>query len=203
MLAAPDQRIPMRHPVVFLAPVLMLLDYYLTLFGSRLADQCYRQHFKVEHYELNPLWQSAVAKRRWLNVRHLILVALLAGILALLAEAVELDATLLNGLLGFIFTVYGLVLGRHLSNILTFAYLGRHPDEIAGEVRLSHRYILSLSTYQQLVAAVPIAMIGIFSPSPFVLGAVAGVLASMLVKTFWLVRARRNRGQQSGVGSSS
>src|SRR5262245_41203016 len=181
----------MRHPVVLLAPVLMLLDYYLTLFGARLADRVYRQHFKVEHYELNPIWQNAVAQRRWLNVRHLVLVALVAGILVLLAEVLEADMTLLDAMLGFLFTIYGLLLGRHLSNILTFVYLGRHPDEVAGEVRLSHRYVLSLSVYQLLAAAVPIAMIAVFSTSPFVLGALAGMLALMLVKASWLVRARR------------
>ena len=198
----------MQHPVVLLVSVLMLLDYYLTLLGARLADRSYRRHFKTEHYELNPIWQSAVAGRRWLNVRHLILVMLVTGILVLLGEvllveAIEPDTTLLNGLLGFLFTVYGLMLGRHLSNILTFAHLGRHPDEVVGEVRLSHRYVVSLSIYQLLVAAVPIAMIAVFSTSPFVLGALAGVLAIMLVKAFWLVRAGRNAAGQSSVGSSN
>jgi hypothetical protein len=197
----------MQHPVVLLVPVLMLLDYYLTLLGAHLAEQSYRRHFKTEHYELNPIWQRAVAGRRWLNVRHLVLVLLVTGILVVLAEVLvvdtgELDIALLNGLLGFLFTLYGLLLGRHLSNILTFLHLARHPDEVAGEVRLSHRYVLLLSLYQLLVAAVPIAMIAVFSTGPFVLGALAGVLALMLVKAYWLVRARRKGLQQSALASS-
>ena len=45
----------MRHPEVLFVPVLMVLDYYLTLYGAHLAEQSYRRHFKTEHYELNPI----------------------------------------------------------------------------------------------------------------------------------------------------
>src|SRR5262245_6019846 len=61
----------MLHPEVLLVPVLMVLDYYLTLYGAHLAEQSYRRHFKTEHYELNPIWQRAVARRRWINLWHL------------------------------------------------------------------------------------------------------------------------------------
>jgi hypothetical protein len=191
----------MRHPEVVLAPALMVLNYYLTLLGADLARQSYRRHFLTAHYELNPVWQKAVDRRRWFNLRHLALAMLIGGMLVLLTEAVDLDIVLLEGLLGFVFTYYGLSLGRHLSNILTFAHLVRCPDEVAGEVRLSHSYVLSLSIYQLLVVAVPIAMIAVFSPSPFALGAVAAVLATMLVQTFWLSRARRSDAQQPIIRS--
>ena len=44
----------MRHSEVFLVPLLMLLDYFLTVGGSKLAARKYSQHFKFEHYEMNP-----------------------------------------------------------------------------------------------------------------------------------------------------
>jgi hypothetical protein len=193
----------MRYPEVFLVPVLMLFDYYLTLLGAYLAEQSYRRHFKVEHYELNPIWQKAVAQRRWLNWRHLALVFLVTVLLVLSLEVLELDAALYYALLGFLFTFYGLVLGRHLSNILTFAHLRRHPDGVTGEVRFSHRYVLLLSINQQLVAAVPIVFIAIFAPSPFVFGAVAGILAMLLIKAFWLARTPRDSREHSQIGSSA
>jgi hypothetical protein len=194
----------MRHPEVLLAPALMVLDYYMTLVGASLAQRSYRRHVKIDHYELNPIWQNAVAERRWFNPRHLALVMLAGGLLVLLAEIVELDTRIFEALLGFVFTLFGLVLGRHLSNILMFVHLARNPDEIAGEAHLSHSFVLSSSIYQLLVAAVPIGMIALFSPSPFVFGAVAAVLALGLAKTLWLARALlRGGAKQSVLGSNS
>jgi hypothetical protein len=86
----------MRHPEVLFVPVLMVLDYYLTLYGAHLAERSYRRHFKIEHYELNPIWQSAVARRHWINLRHLAVVMLVGGMLVLLAEVLELESVFLN-----------------------------------------------------------------------------------------------------------
>jgi hypothetical protein len=191
----------MRHPEVLFVPVLMLLDYYLTLYGAHLAEQSYRRHFKTEHYELNPIWQSAVARRHWINLRHLALVVLVVGILVLLAEVLELESESLNPLLGFVLTSYGMVLGRHLSNILTFAHLTLRPDEVVGEVRLSHSFVISLSIYQLLVVGLPIIFVAIFSPSGFVFGAVAAVLTMGSVKTLWLVRSRKTRAKHPATRS--
>ena len=183
----------MRHPEVLFVPVLMVLDYYLTLYGAHLAEQSYRRHFKTEHYELNPIWQSAVARRHWINLRHLALVVLMGGILVLLAEVLELESEFLNPLLGFVLTSYGVLLGRHLSNILTFAHLTRCPEEVVGEVRLSQSFVISLSIYQLLAVGLPIIFVAIFSPSGFVFGAVTAVLTIGSVKTLWLVRSRKTR----------
>jgi hypothetical protein len=186
-------RVTMRHPEVLFVPVLMVLDYYLTLYGAHLAEQSYRRHFKTKHYELNPIWQSAVARRHWINLRHLALVVLMGGILVLLAEVLELESEFLNPLLGFVLTSYGVLLGRHLCNILTFAHLTRCPEEVVGEVRLSHNFVISLSIYQLLAVGLPIIFVAIFSPSGFVFGAVTAVLTMGGVKTLWLVRSRKTR----------
>ena len=103
----------------------------------------------------------------------------------------KLDAVFLNPLLGFVLTCYGLVLGRHLSNILTFVHLARSPDDVTGEIHLSHNFVLSLSIYQLLAAGIPIGLIAIFSPNDFVFGALAAVVALALVNTVWLARARK------------
>ena len=89
----------MLHPEVLFVPVLMLLDYYLTLYGAHLAEQSYRRHFKTEHYELNPIWQSAVSRRHWINLRHLACVVVVASTLVFLAEVLEVESAVLNPLL--------------------------------------------------------------------------------------------------------
>jgi hypothetical protein len=58
----------------------MLLDYYLTLYGATLEEKAYGQHFKGGPYEMNPLWQQAVANHRWINPRLLALVGCLTAI---------------------------------------------------------------------------------------------------------------------------
>jgi hypothetical protein len=103
----------------------------------------------------------------------------------------KLDAVFLNPLLGFVLTCYGLVLGRHLSNILTFVHLACSPDDVTGEIHLSHNFVLSLSIYQLLAAGIPIGLIAIFSASDFVFGALAAVVALALVNTVWLAWARK------------
>ena len=180
----------MRHPEVLLAPLLMVFDYYLTLLGAYLAEHSYRRHFKTAHYELNPFWKNAMVRREWINLRHLGGVALAGGLLVALTDVLELDNVFLNPLLGFVFTCYALVLGRHLSNVLTFVHLARSPDDVTGEIHLSHDFVLSLSIYQLLAAGIPISFIAIFSPSDFVFGALAAVVALALVNTLWLARTR-------------
>ena len=189
----------MLHPEVLFVPVLMVLDYYLTLYGAHLAEQSHRRHFKTEHYELNPIWQRAVSRRHWINLQHLACVVLVGGILVLLAEVLELESVFLNPLLGFVLTLCGLVLGRHLSNILTFVHLARRPDEVMGEVRLSHGFVMSLSIYQLLAVGLPIIFVAIFSPSGFVFGAVAAVLTIGSVKTLWLVRSGKTRAKHPAI----
>jgi hypothetical protein len=164
----------MRHPEVLLAPLLMVFDYYLTLLGAYLAEHSYRRHFKTAHYELNPFWQNAMVRRQWINLRHLAGVVLVGSLLVLLTDVLELNDVFFNALLGFVLTCYGLVLGRHLSNLLTFVHLARTPDDVTGEIHLSHNFVLSLSIYQLLATGIPIGLIAIFSPSDFVFGACCG-----------------------------
>ena len=66
----------MKHPEIFLLPVFMLADYFLTIYSAVLLDRRYRDFFKINQYELNPLWQKAVASKTWFNPKHLGITAL-------------------------------------------------------------------------------------------------------------------------------
>lgn len=80
-IVSPGKR--MHHPVILAVPLLMLLDYALTILGARASLQVYRRHFRMPHYELNPMWQKSVAQLRWFNPRHLGLVCLVTALLLL------------------------------------------------------------------------------------------------------------------------
>lgn len=184
----------MRHPEFLLIPVLMLSDYALTIAGARMRLLNYGRHFKTEHYELNPIWQQAVAKLRWFNPRHLLITAAITLILGFCIEVLQpSDEAFVEVIEGFLLGLLGAVNGRHLGNLLTFAYLGRHPDAIDGTVTMNHEFALWLSTFQGLGFAVPASLLALFSPRPIVLGFLGGALALLAVHVAWTLRERYKR----------
>lgn len=185
----------MKHPEIILAPILMFADYFLTVLGAVWREGTHSRYFKTRHYELNPAWQREIAGKRWFNPRHIVLTLLLCGILAGLIEFGDLPEALVQAVLGFVFIVFGTIIGRHLSNLLTFRRLGRGAGEISGYVTMSHALTLSISMYQYLVAVIPLGIIAAFNPTPFVLGGLGGAVLVMLVHLAWL---RRHKKQSVG-----
>jgi hypothetical protein len=176
----------MKHPEFFIIPVLMFADYFLTLAGAVLKDKKYADHFKAEHYEMNPVWQKEVEQKKWFNPRHIMLTILISSLLILLVEYGEVDESFTQGMLGCLASIYGMVIGRHLSNLLIFSYINRKPDEIHGEVTMAHTLLLMLSLYQYIVVLVPVLLIAIFSPSPFVTGVLVGVILLQVLHFKWI-----------------
>lgn len=181
----------MKHPVLLLIPALMISDYLLTVAGARLRTAAFGNHFKTQHYELNPLWQNAIARLRWFNLRHLALTLLVTGALIIIWEWSDPDDPLLPYFIGFLIGAQGTIIGRHLGNLAAFAYVKRHLGEIGGTVTMSHGLALWLSTFQLYAVLLPLALLAAYSPQQEVLGAVAGVVALILVHMIWIARHRR------------
>lgn len=178
----------MNHPELIAVPVLMLADYALTILGAKASAGVYRDHFKESTYELNPLWRKTVDQMRWFNPRRLALVALLTVWLLVLdrvgAQPFEL-------LLGLCFGVYGALCGCHLTNLLTFYYLTRHPDEISGQVQLSARLILKLSQFG-VIGLIPLFIIVVaLAPNQYTFGVLIGIVGLVLVHFVWARKAKR------------
>ena len=181
----------MGHPEFLLVPVLMLADYFLTVLGAIQKERTYDHYFKTEHYELNPVLRESVAKKRWFNPRHLAMTALTLIWLWLITEYLGLAESFLRGVLGCLVVLFGTLVGRHLSNLLIFRRLNRKSDDIEGEIRMSHQLALSMSLYQYFVVVVPVVLLAIFSPTPFVLGALGGVILVLLVHVRWILSSRQ------------
>ncbi len=181
----------MKHPELILIPILMFSDYFLTVAGAVLKDKIYANHFKVEHYELNPIWQKEVAQKKWLNPRHIVLTIVFSSVLIFLMEFEEMPEPFIQGFFGCILAVYGMIVGRHLSNLIIFRRMIQKPDEISGQVTMAHALLLSLSLYQNLVCFVPLVFISIFSPNPFVHGAFVGAALLMAVHLKWIWKHRK------------
>lgn len=182
----------MRHPEFLLLPVAMIADYLLTIAGARLRDGGYAEHFRTAHYELNPVWQQTVAKKRWFNLRHLVLTLALSAILIACVEGMPSYPQLVRFFAGVLIGIQGSVIGRHLCNLATFLYVRRHAGAIAGTVTLQHALVLWLSIFQHGPLLFVTAILAIYVPQPAVLGAFAGVVMIALVHMIWIVRFQRS-----------
>ncbi len=185
----------MKHPEFLLLPIMMFADYFLTVLGAVRQGKRYGHHIKTPHYELNPLWQSNIAKRQWFSLRHTLLVLVLSGVLLYFVEFGQMPERFIQWTLGCLFVCYGMVLGGHIGNILTFSYLIAHPEEISGEVMISHRLVLVMSLAQQAAATLVMGLIAVFSPTDFVYGGVVGLVGLIILKLVWMLKENRRRAQ--------
>ncbi len=181
----------MNHPDLLLLPVMMLADYWLTVAGAVQREGQYANHFKMKHYELNPVWQKDVAQKRWLNPWHIALTLVITGGLYVVLESGGLPSEFCRGVVGCVLVLFGMILGRHLNNLLVFRFLNRQPHEISGQVVLSHRFVLYVSLFQTLMVLIPVGLIAVLSPTPFVIGALIGLLLFLVTNGVWIGRAKR------------
>ena len=183
----------MQHPEFLLIPALMLSDYALTIAGARARSRSYGDHFRTEHYELNPVWQKDVEKLRWLNPRHLLLTATITVFFGIFVESPGADQASVESLEGLMLGAFGTVNGRHLGNLMTFAWLEHHRDAIDGTVTMSHELMLGISTFQGFAFVVPSGLLALLSPTPIVIGFFAGALTLLGAHAIWMLRYRRKR----------
>ena len=195
----------MNHPELMLVPMLMLSDHLLTVAGARAREKGYSQHIRTEHYELNPIWQAEIARKRWFNPRHLFLVVLVGSLLFAVGEyEVTGDDPTLAFATGMLLSAFGTINGRHLANLATFRRVQHHStSDIDGSITFSHEYVLSVSLYQQLALLLPMALLCLFSPTPPLLGGVAGIVLLMLLHAAWIARWRRRSAKQDGNQADS
>jgi len=187
----------MRHPEVFLIPLLMLLDYFLTVAGSKLAARKYRQHFKFEYYEMNPTWQKSIAQGRWFCPRHLFAVLGVSFGCFVWCDAWREPSQLSEGMLGFFLILYAAVLAAHVNVILASWRILRHPEEVSGEITLSHKHLLAMSRYHSFMALFPVACAAWLAPSPFLYGGVASLLLLIVHMSIWSFNYRSRPSQET------
>jgi hypothetical protein len=181
----------MKHPEVFLVPAFMFADYFLTLAGAVQNEKKWGDHLKTEHYELNPTWRKHVAQRKWFNPKHILHTVALTLLLILLAEFGEMSESIVEGVLGCLLVFFGMIIGRHLCNLMIFRYVIRKPEEISGQVTMTHALLLWMSLYEYLVFFIPLILIAFFAPSPFVAGALFAVVLLLAVHLKWIRKYRK------------
>jgi hypothetical protein len=183
----------MNHLKIFIIPVLMLADYFLTVVGARMSEKKYRQHFKISSYELNPIFQRQIAQKRWFSAKHSAGVLVVTAFCWLWANNWNELAENNEVLFGFFAGLFTTIIGAHLANIFTFFYLIKNPTEVSGEIVLHHCYTLSTTSFRYLIVLLPLILIGIFSGSPFVYGAISSVGTLIFLHAIWYVKAKKSK----------
>jgi xanthine/uracil permease len=176
----------MEYPWILLLPILMLLDYFLTIIAASLHEKTLSRHIKIENYELNPKWQKEVNEKKWFNPRHIFSVFIITACLVFLAEFGIAKYAYVIFLMGLLFGSYGAVIGVHLSNILIFLYAKKHPEEVSGTLLFDNKFMLFQSMTVYLVALMPFLLLGITTRSLFVFGAIFGIAFIMITHYIWI-----------------
>lgn len=187
----------MSRPEFALIPILMFSDYFLTVAGAVLKERAYDRHFEIDSYELNPTWQTDIARKRWFNLRHALLTVLVTVLLFLIVESNYLPDPFLDAFFGCLCIVFGIIIGRHLSNLLIFVTIAHRAQDISGSVEMSQELTLWISTYQYIVVALPMLLVGIFSPTPFVGGGLVGVMLIFMMHLGWIRQLRKQGAPQA------
>lgn len=188
----------MTYPEILLLPAMMFADYYLTLLGATWREKEYARHFQTRHYELNPVWQKAIAQKKWFNPRHAARALIASALLALPFEFGVLPEPFVRGCLGCVFTVYGTILGRHLGNLLIFRYAIRRQDEVWGKVVMAPPFVTAVSLFGNVQTLIPIMLIAIFTENPFAYGSAIGGFCLIVVHFWWHLGARKKRPPSGG-----
>jgi hypothetical protein len=182
----------MKYPEMFFMPILMFFDYFLTVLAAVQKEKKYSRHFKTRHYELNPKWQKSISKRQWINPRHILLTLIVTTLLVVAVEYIDFSADMVAVVEGCLFVVFGLVIGRHISNLLIFWHVGRKPEDLSGEVEIGHAMSLYFSLFQYIGFLFPMTLILAFTKSPFSFGGLLGVMILAIVHLKWI--KRNNKG---------
>lgn len=180
----------MNYPLLIVVPVLMILDYYLTIQGAHLYKRLNGLDDPKE-YELNPVFQKSVSLLHRVDLNHVLSVAIVTGILILLSEKNLVTHTTLEFLVGSLAIPLAAVNGRHLANILTFLYSAKHPSEITGQSHVTAAFSIKMSQYHMLFLLLPLLIIGLAQPTSFVFGGIAATIMLILYHQIWLAQSKK------------
>jgi NAD/NADP transhydrogenase alpha subunit len=168
----------------------MLLDYYGTLLGAVAIRRGYSDHFGMDHYEMNPVWQDSVTKVKPFNSRHLATTLGITIGAILLLEVADYPDSIARGFLGALIGGFAYLVGRHVSNILIFRYVASHRDEFSGKASMAHPAVLMMSAFQIANVLIPMAIVAAISMNAYVVGATIGVAGLVFSHAAWVRKAR-------------
>ncbi len=179
--------------LILLPPILMILDYSLTMKSANMVKGKYSEHFSVEQFELNPVWQEDVSKAKKFNIKHLIMVLIAAGLAYSVVKLSIFDEWSSYFVLGIIIIPYATIVGRHISNILTFKYVENYSDTLHGKLIVDYIYTLKLSQHMLIGNIFVLSIIYICTFSSFILGGILGYFSLYVSHSMWKGKYKKKK----------
>lgn len=179
----------MKHLEFLLIPVFMYVNYLLSVASRAESEKKYGKHITFETPAARTPLQRAIAERRWFNPRYVLPGLAAAAILLLLAN-LGFPESLIQAAAGVVFMIVAAHLGTYLLSLTASRYAIARPQEISGQVVMSQRIAVLLTIGPALTLLVPLALIAVFAPSPFVFGGLSGVVVLLVVTLLQLRRVR-------------
>lgn len=93
-----------------------------------------------------------------------------------------------------------MIIGKHISNILTFVYLEKHSESVEGQIFLSTDLYIKITQYQMSIVLLPLILIAIFTGSWFAWGGVASLIMGLLKIQMVLQKVNRSKNRR-GISS--
>jgi len=195
--------------VIFLPALLFVADWTLTLTGAR-AYRSVSHRWSVEgSYEMNPAWEAAVERGKWLSPRMLLVTALyfaLTAALWLIGQAFDFQlgdervgaAGLFALGVGLLLLVQAPTLMNHAANLLQFRAMA-DPSAMTGQVHFARWLALNETGWFYLRFAALWLILGLASFQLFFVGGAIGCVTTGF--RFWRVgRSARTAPPLAQVG---
>jgi len=163
---------------------LMWSDWLLTILQERERSLHYNAHYQsypVNTIEGNPLYQSAVAKRRILEPRHFLPALAISAIAAYALAWIPRDFQAVY--VGYVWGLFLIVDTTHAGNLIGYraSRRGLHGKLY---LHLHTAYIIQMGRYIALTAC--LVLLAVCSASPFMAGVAFAGLTSALRQLLWL-----------------
>lgn len=175
--------------------IVSFLDYYMTLLGVWLARKELSKHHVAKDYELNPVFKKDISRLRLFNPKHLLI---LAGLVFLFTIIYYMNAIVGNFkeielMQGIVFSVYAIILIRHIKNIISISMLNKFPNLVKGSIKVTVNYMLASSLIDGFGTTLIFVFVWFFNRNIFTLSFVIGGFLFMLAHLFWWLVGRMKK----------
>jgi len=171
--------------IILIIPLLMILDYYLTLWGALLRMCTFGKHIVIQSYELNPIFQRAINNFKIINMQHLVFVLIVTTLFLIINHLNGLATSFGSALVGYFIITYATINARHCANIFTFWYACKHPESMSGIVMLNDKMSITMSMNTLMLSLFPVASIAIATFSSFAFGGTIGIILLIAQHAYW------------------
>lgn len=166
--------------------VLMWSDWVLTILQEGEMCRHYSEHYQsypINTIEGNPLLQSAVKERRWIEPKHFSVALVLSAVVTVVLIYAPLEWR--EPGLGYVWGLFLIVGMTHLNNL--FGYRSSRRG-LHGKLFIHQRtsYLIQMGRYAAM--AIFLVLLAVLSASPFIAGVAVAGLTSSLRQLVWLRR---------------